>query len=73
MLRGVKADLWLTGEMSHHEVLDATHQRSSVVLTDHSNCERGYLQTLQPRLQDLFDQKIEVIVSAKDRDPLEVV
>lgn len=73
VLRGVKADLWLTGEMSHHEVLDATHHRSSVVLTDHSNCERGYLKTLQPRLQDLFDQKIEVIVSMKDRDPLEVV
>lgn len=73
VLRGTKADLWLTGEMSHHEVLDATHQRSSVVLTDHSNCERGYLKTLQPRLQSLFEQNITVIVSEKDRDPLEVV
>lgn len=73
VLRGAKADLWLTGEMSHHEVLDATQQGTSVVLTDHSNTERGFLKVLQPRLHELFDQKVQVIVSEKDRDPLEVV
>lgn len=73
VLRGANADLWLTGEMSHHEVLDATHQGSTVVLTDHSNSERGFLKILQPRLQNLFDQEVQVLVSKKDRDPLEIV
>ena len=66
-------DLWLTGEMSHHEVLDATHQGISVVLTDHSNTERGFLKVLQPKLVEILDQKIKVIISEKDRDPLQVV
>lgn len=73
VLRGTRVDLWLTGEMSHHEILDATHQGISVVLTDHSNTERGYLKVLQPRLAELFDQKVQIIVSEKDRDPLQVV
>jgi len=73
VLRGSKADLWLTGEMSHHEVLDAVHDGTSVVLTDHSNSERGYLRALQPELTAVFDNTIQVVMSATDRDPLEVV
>ncbi|XP_071519074.1 NIF3-like protein 1 isoform X1 [Panulirus ornatus] len=73
VLRGACADLWLTGEMSHHEVLDANHQGATVILTDHSNSERGFLKTLQPQLLNLLDQKVEVLVSEKDRDPLEIV
>ncbi|XP_064097494.1 NIF3-like protein 1 [Macrobrachium nipponense] len=73
VLRGTRVDLWLTGEMSHHEILDATHQGISVVLTDHSNTERGYLKVLQPHLAELFDQKVQIIVSERDRDPLQVV
>ncbi|CAB4057767.1 unnamed protein product [Lepeophtheirus salmonis] len=30
------ADLWVTGEMSHHEVLDAVHKGQSVILCEHS-------------------------------------
>merc|ERR1712098_750612 len=43
VLGGVKADLVVTGEMSHHEVLDFVHKGVSVILADHSNTERGYL------------------------------
>merc|ERR1712043_114026 len=32
VLEGSKADLWITGEMSHHEVLDAVHKGTSVIL-----------------------------------------
>ncbi|KAK3892014.1 hypothetical protein Pcinc_004139 [Petrolisthes cinctipes] len=74
VLRGAKADLWLTGEMSHHEVLDATQAGHTVILTDHSNSERGYLaNTFCPLLSALLDNNVEVFVSAKDRDPLEVM
>jgi putative NIF3 family GTP cyclohydrolase 1 type 2 len=43
VLEGVVADLYLTGEMSHHEVLAALANNVNVILTEHSNSERGYL------------------------------
>ncbi|CAB3363243.1 Hypothetical predicted protein [Cloeon dipterum] len=55
VLSGVQADLLLTGEMSHHEVLDAVHSGKSVILTWHSNSERGYLRSLQDDLSKLFN------------------
>jgi len=39
-----RADLLLTGEMSHHETLAAVERGSVVVLVGHSNSERGYLR-----------------------------
>ena len=38
-----KVDLWITGEMSHHEALDAQQNGTSVLLAEHSNTERGFL------------------------------
>ena len=74
VLHGVKADLYLTGEMSHHEVLDANHGGTTVILCDHSNTERGFLaQELRGKLVDLFEKKISVVMSECDRDPLEIV
>ena len=37
------ADLYLTGEMRHHDVLAANARGTSVILGEHSNTERGYL------------------------------
>ena len=73
ILRGIEADLYITGEMSHHEVLDATSRGTSVILCDHSNSERGYLMVLQQRLNTLFENKINIIVSTVDKDPLDIV
>lgn len=73
VLRETDADLWLTGEMSHHEVLDAVHKGATVILVEHSNSERGFLEELQPNLNCLFDGKLNVLISQKDRDPLQVV
>lgn len=76
MLQGVSADLLLTGEMSHHEVLQATAQGSSVILTNHSNSERGYLPILAQRLQAQWDcpgVELDVHVTAVDADPLVAV
>lgn len=73
VLRGITADLWLTGEMSHHEVLDATHRGSTVILVDHSNSERGFLDELRPTLHQLFEGKVNVVISQKDRDPLQII
>ena len=73
VLAGVRADLYVTGEMSHHEVLDATHSGASVLLCEHSNTERGFLTVLQQKLNVLLDNLVDIRVSERDKDPLEIV
>ncbi|XP_054749400.2 NIF3-like protein 1 [Lytechinus pictus] len=73
VLKGVRADMFLTGEMSHHDILAATAEGTSVVICNHSNTERGYLHVLQGKLTSLFENTIKVFVSEKDKDPLQVV
>jgi putative NIF3 family GTP cyclohydrolase 1 type 2 len=73
VLAGCRADLLLTGEMGHHEVLDFVHKGVTVVLTEHSNCERGYLSVVQGRLAAALGEGVAVLVSTVDRDPLAVV
>ncbi|MBN3307095.1 NIF3L protein, partial [Amia calva] len=73
VLQGVKADLYLTGEMSHHDVLDAVAMGASVVLCEHSNTERGFLTVLQERLSARLGPAVSVRLSERDADPLTVV
>lgn len=73
VLNGVKADLYITGEMSHHEVLDAAANGTSVILSDHSNSERGFLAVFREKLAVRLPDSVTVAVSKADRDPLEVV
>lgn len=64
----------LKGELSHHEVLDFNHRGSTVILTEHSNCERGYLKLFVDLLaKEIGDDKLNFIISNVDRDPLTVV
>ncbi|KAI1896334.1 hypothetical protein AGOR_G00093730 [Albula goreensis] len=73
VLQGVKADLFITGEMSHHEVLDAVAAGTSVILSDHSNSERGFLSVLKDRMAVHLPDSVSVKLSQKDRDPLEII
>lgn len=76
VLGGVPADVYFTGEMSHSEILKAhMTMGATVILTEHTNCERGYLRdVLEPRLRrELPEQDFEVIVSTRDRDPVEII
>ncbi|KAI8576311.1 hypothetical protein K450DRAFT_257643 [Umbelopsis ramanniana AG] len=81
VLAPVKADLYFSGEMGHHDVLAALARDTSVILCEHSNTERGYLDAvLKPALaKELSNEKteagenIEIIVSTVDKDPLEIV
>lgn len=59
--------------MGHHEVLDAVHNGASVILTNHSNSERGFLRYFGPKLQARLNDQAQVIVSVNDKDPLETV
>lgn len=64
-----KADLLLTGEMRHHDVLARLSAGQTVVLTDHTNTERGFLPKLGACLRENFPE-IDLKVSTMDRDPL---
>lgn len=59
--------------MSHHEVLDAAAKGTNVILSDHSNSERGYLAVFREKLAVRLPDSMTVVVSKADRDPLEVV
>lgn len=65
-------DLYLTGEMRHHDVLAKVAAGAVVVLTDHSNTERGYLPQYAERISAALPE-LELAVSQRDRDPLTVV
>lgn len=73
VLQGVKADLFITGEMSHHEVLDVVSAGTSVILSEHSNSERGFLTVFRQRLTAGLDETVSVEISRRDRDPLQVL
>jgi dinuclear metal center YbgI/SA1388 family protein len=69
-LRGERTDLWLTGEMSHHDVLAGIGAGTAVLLAEHSNTERGYLRVLRKRLRAAFAGEMNVAIAKTDRDPL---
>lgn len=65
-------DAFITGEMTHHEVLAANDAGLSVLLAGHTNTERGYLPTLAARMKKLAPAA-ETLVSAADASPFQVV
>ncbi|GAB0092384.1 NIF3-like protein 1 [Sergentomyia squamirostris] len=69
LLRGLKVEVFITGEMSHHALLDANHSGTSVILTNHSNSERNFLPTVKKILEESF-AGVLVTISTSDRDPL---
>ena len=73
VMRGVHADVFLTGEMSHHEVLAAVSRGTHVILCEHSNTERGYLSVFSKKLEHMLEGRVEVCLSHTDADPLQIV
>jgi putative NIF3 family GTP cyclohydrolase 1 type 2 len=69
--RAMGADVYLTGEMRHHDVLAASESGCAVVLAGHTNTERPFLPELAVRLRSALDG-VAVEVSAADRWPLRV-
>lgn len=73
MLAQTEADVYVTGEMSHHEILAANANGTSVVLLNHSNSERRYLHLcLASQLQQVLGTEYQVVTSELDADPLVV-
>ena len=67
-----RVDLLLTGEMRHHDILYRVETGTSVIVTDHSNSERGYLPKLAQRLQQHFGGELALHVASADGDPLTI-
>lgn len=63
-----KADLYLTGELPHHDALKAAAEGLTVVCVLHSNSERAALRRLSARIA-AEAAGVEVLVSEADRDP----
>ncbi|HXE51500.1 MAG TPA: Nif3-like dinuclear metal center hexameric protein [Tepidisphaeraceae bacterium] len=66
-----KADLYLTGEMRHHDAIKAAAAGMTVVCTLHSNSERLTLRRLKQRLEEAAPG-LAVHLSRSDRDPFAV-
>ncbi|KAK0458192.1 NGG1 interacting factor 3-like protein [Desarmillaria tabescens] len=74
MVVGRDADVYFTGEMSHHEVLASVAAGKHVILCGHTNTERDYLPVLAERLRkEIQVEDLEVIVSKEDAHPLTFV
>lgn len=65
------AQLFITGEMKHHEVLGALDKHCAVLLAGHTETERGYLPLLASRLgKELAGAR--PTISKADEPPLRV-
>lgn len=64
------AELIVTGEMRHHDVLAHLAAGRSVLLSEHTHTERGYLPRLRERLLAVTAGAVEVEIAAVDREPL---
>ncbi len=71
VLRAVHADLYLTGEMRHHDVLAATQNGVHVILCEHTNSERGYLPILAKRITEIIRGDVQIVTAKTDRDPFD--
>ncbi|HSR87493.1 MAG TPA: Nif3-like dinuclear metal center hexameric protein [Pontiella sp.] len=67
---GVQADCYLTGEMSHHNVLAATLNGSHVILCEHTNTERGYLPVFKKILSKALGTGVDISIAEMDSDPI---
>jgi putative NIF3 family GTP cyclohydrolase 1 type 2 len=65
------ASFFLTGEMRHHDALAATAAGMTVVCLGHSHSERLALKALAGKLAAALPE-LDVVLSARDRDPFEI-
>ena len=60
--------MFVTGEMRHHDVMEAVNRGITVILAGHTNTERGYLPHLRDRLAAAMPG-CEFTVSTRDCTP----
>jgi dinuclear metal center YbgI/SA1388 family protein len=65
-----KCDLYLTGEIKHHQALAAQEAGVTVVCLSHTISERFILKKVAKKLQKGL-KDVKIIISKKDKDPFE--
>lgn len=65
-------EMYITGEMTHHQVMAHLDRGLGVILAGHTNTERGYLPILAKKLKKELPG-LDVRVSSADRSQLEWV
>jgi putative NIF3 family GTP cyclohydrolase 1 type 2 len=66
-------DCYITGEMSHHEILDIVNAKpgnKSLILCGHCNSERHFLSSLEKVLHVILNDMPEIKISKADKSPL---
>ena len=66
------ATFYVTGEMGHHDAIDAVTAGTTVVCLGHGQSERLAMTRLAKLLADRFP-KLRVVESKRDRDPFAIV
>ena len=66
-----KANLFLTGELPHHDALKAAAAGMTLVCVLHSNSERAALRRFKARIVEAAEG-VDVVLSEVDRDPYTV-
>ncbi len=66
------AELFVTGELRHHDALLANRSGCHVICLGHSNSERFALRHLAERISQALP-RLSVLVSKADRDPFDIV
>lgn len=70
VLSQARADLFITGEMKHHDILAALAEDAIVAISEHTHTERGYLPKLKKKLSNQLGPSVRILVSKSDREPV---
>lgn len=65
-------ELFITGELRHHDVLAAQARGCTVIVAGHTNTERGYLPSYRKRLAELLED-VTIHLARRDADPLRMM
>lgn len=68
--KGIQADCYLTGEMSHHHILAVTLNGSHVILCEHTHTERGYLPVFARILGKALGTGVDISIAEMDSEPI---
>lgn len=67
------ATLFVTGEMGHHDALDAAANGLAVLCLGHGSSERIGIRDLAGRIREALGDKLDVVESVRDLDPFAAV
>jgi dinuclear metal center YbgI/SA1388 family protein len=67
-----RADLYLTGELRHHDAIKSARAGTALICTLHSNSERPSLTRLKSRLSQALPTLPEAMLSQSDQDPFQI-